>query len=122
MNQSNSLNEQTSTQSGPLLSERLTAVIRAVPGVTTVYRSTPLLAGLVAATAALAPGGRAQPPLALVDQSSGATIVTVTIGVGDGQAAPEICGSVHDSIADYLSESGAPEPFIIRVTIGSISA
>lgn len=104
------------------LAERLTALVRTVPGVSIIYRSTPAITNVVAAVVdSIAPGQR---PLALVlvDSTGDHLVVTATIGVVDAEAAPEVCGSVHDAIVDSLMESGFSQPRTVRVTVGSVDA
>lgn len=101
------------------LARQLTDLVQAVPGVSTIYRSTSMFVNAIATVAEFVAPDHALPALVLVDEKSDTTIVTAMIGVADGEAAPEMSRKVHDAISAYLDENGV-QARVIRVTVGSV--
>lgn len=89
------------------LSRDLTALVRTVPGVATVYSSAPVVAKAVGAVLGVSADE-------LVTVSSIGDI-TATIGVERADAAPEVARAVHAALAD-----AAGAGVRIHVTIASV--
>ena len=97
----------------------LDALVRQVPGVASLYRSGPLLAGAVAAARdALVAEGETQ-PMVSVGERDGRTSVAVTIGVRSDSAAVT-CRAVHDAILAWSREQQLDEPPVIAVTVAHV--
>ncbi len=101
------------------LAGSLDELIREVPGVATLYRSSSLLANAVdAAVAALRPSA-ADDPLVVVTEDDDTLAVTVTIGA-DGGSAGDTCRAVYDAISAYLHGKGRASS-VIRVTVALVA-
>ncbi len=90
-------------------------LVRRVPGVTTLYRSTSVLVGIAAATIAVVHPSAADDSLVLIEENEGAFVVTATIGT-EGDSAARICREVHDVISSHLRGTARGEA-VIRVTV-----
>jgi hypothetical protein len=101
------------------LAAALENLVRHVPGVATIYRSSSLLAGIVAATASALHLSSDDETLLLVDDDDEALTISVTIGT-DAESATATCRAVHDTIVDYLSGIGRA-PVTVKVTVGHVT-
>lgn len=88
------------------LSADLTALVRAVPGVTTVYAAGSTIGRALGKVADLVTGNHGDTaPVQVKEQGTGTT-VSVSIGVADATSAAAVCRLVHETIADHLATSG----------------
>ena len=88
-------------------------LVRRVPGVKTLYRSTPPVAALAAAVIP----SLADEPFVLVHKKKG--ILTVTFTIAAESSALVTCCAVHDTIADYLLTLGYHDS-VVKVTVGQV--
>jgi len=95
------------------LARALDGLVRGVPGVKALYRSTSLLGSIAGA---LRPAD-ADDSFVLVDDKDEALAVTVTIAAG--VSASITCCAVHDAIVGHLLALGYRDP-VVRVTVGQI--
>ncbi|PPF89502.1 hypothetical protein C5B96_00995 [Subtercola sp. Z020] len=98
----------------------LTDLVRRVPGVTDVYSSVPVLVATVSKLSQLVTRRDLGPDLVTLSEVDGELVVAVTIGVGEGLSATEVCREVYDAIAEHLAAGTAPQPASIAVTVGRI--
>lgn len=85
------------------LSTELTTLVRAVPGVTTVYNAGGAVGRALGMVADLVTGDHdGTPPVVVKDPSAGTT-VRVSIGVADSTSAASVCRHVHDVVAEHLA-------------------
>lgn len=104
------------------LSATLTSLVRAVPGVTTVYAAAPLPS--VMATTIIAAATHRPPPADLVSVSArgDSAEILVVIGVTDDEPAPDVCRRVHGATSTFLKERGDGIDYLVKVRIGSIGS
>lgn len=96
----------------------LDEVVRQAPGVSTLYRSGPLIRTVVAAGASALGQTGEDDPRVVVDSQRGRLTVAVTIGV-DADSAAGTCRVVRDAIAVWMSSHGH-EGAAIAVTVAQV--
>ena len=82
----------------------LEAVVAGVPGVDQVYRSSALAEAVTVVAGRITRARAAQPARIRVEDG----VVSVTIGVADGAAAPAVVHAVHDAVEAALRQQGLP--------------
>ncbi|QWT24594.1 hypothetical protein KPL76_04190 [Subtercola sp. PAMC28395] len=105
------------------LSSELSAVVRAVPGVESLYSSAPGPAELVSRVVELVTQREVESAEVGVSgkpESTADLVITVTIGVEEAASATEVCRDVYDSICSYFTLKGEAAPASIAVTVGRI--
>ena len=104
------------------LPDELSAVVRSLPGVSTIYSSAPVHATVATHLAKVVVRERPGEPSVLVAAGERGTTVTVTIGVSDVEPATDVCRRVHDAILDHVVARGLPTPAAIEVRVASIGS
>ncbi|WP_165066703.1 hypothetical protein [Marisediminicola senii] len=102
------------------MSHDLTALVQAVPGVTKVYSSAPLVLSLLNRTTDLVLRKEPTIDVVAVTESAEGLRIAVSIAVDDRTSASEACRLVHDAIAGYLELENAGRLAEIAVRVGSV--
>ncbi|GAA0990349.1 hypothetical protein [Subtercola frigoramans] len=105
------------------LPSQLSAVVRAVPGVESLYASTPGPVELVSRVVELVTQREVESAEVSVSGKPDNTadlVIKVTIGVEEAASATEVCRDVYDSICSFFTLKGETAPATIAVTVGRI--
>lgn len=107
------------------LSEQLTDLVRAVPGVIDVYSAEPALAKVVNAVVGMVSDDAGRTDRVRVSADDGGTAVAILLAVDEEASAADVCRRVHDAVEGYLTElaSSSDSPTAvasISVTVGRI--
>ena len=106
------------------LAAELETVVRAVPGVITLYPTAPLVATIVGAVIGAVVDAITQretsPNLITVSTGKTGLCVSASIGVADADSAAGVCRLVHDAIAANPATRAAEPIDMISVTVASI--
>jgi hypothetical protein len=104
---------------GPALSDEVEAVVRAVPGVVSIYPAGPLISVVMQIGAqALGIGEGASP--VVVDEHDESVRVTLSLGIHASAGASGTARAVTDAITGLLAARGVRHP-VIRLTVAHIA-
>ncbi|MBC7442725.1 MAG: hypothetical protein H7311_09430 [Ramlibacter sp.] len=95
-------------------------LVRAVPGVDTLYSAAPFVATVIAAAVDAVTGRSSSANSVVIVQRKSGLCVSVKIGIVESFAATEVCRRVHDAIAEQLDRTGEGPVAEIAVTVARI--
>ena len=106
---------------GEDLVDSVADLVRAVPGVRTIYSAEPLAATLVGAAISTATGVVSRRPLIIMTDHEDATAVSIRIGTDDSAGVPDVARLVYEVVAEFLRQLGFDPQFTtIDVEVASI--
>ena len=106
---------------GEPLVDSIADLVRAVPGVRTIYTAEPLAATLVGAAISTATGVAERRPLITMKDHADTTAVSIRIGTDDSAGVPDVARLVFEVVAEFLRQLGYnPESTTIDVEVASI--
>jgi hypothetical protein len=102
-----------------LLAE-LTALLRNVDGVHTVYATKPLVPTVIGAVVEAVRNDKVGMHLVGVHTHNGQTEVVTCIGVFPDESASVVCRRAHDALRSFFLDSGREAPATIEVKVGRV--